>query len=193
MLKKNVLLLFLLVVFVTNCFGQGKEITNEEYRFTLTYPVNVLLTDVGDTVLEFRGTKKKYGEEAIFFLKSIKPVKISPIEKFESYMQDTENIESLNAQFIDSMKISFPDITSINKSFIYFSDRPTIQGTYSFTKEKAAMKGRFMLVLIKEQSSIYSFSWTSKASKYESWNEASEKSVKSLKISDNQMIYSHWV
>ncbi len=77
---------------------------------------------------------------------------------------------------------SFSDITSIDKSFIYFNDRPTMQGTYSFTREETPMKGRYMLVLVKEQSSIYVFSWTSKMSVYESWNIASENSVKSLKI-----------
>ena len=97
-------------------------------------------------------------------------------------MQETENIESMNTQFIDSMKISFPGINSTGKSFFNFNERPTMQGTYTFTRNKIPMKGRFMIVLVKEQASIYSFSWTSKASQYESWNEASEQLVRSLKI-----------
>jgi len=53
-------------------------------------------------------------------LKNIKTVKISP-EKLESYVKETVNIEDMNTNFIDSMKPSFPDITSIDKSFIYFN------------------------------------------------------------------------
>ncbi len=76
-------------------------------------------------------------------------------------MKETVNIEDMNTNFIDSMKPSFTDITSIDKSFIYFNDRPTMQGTYSFIREETPMKGRYMLVLVKEQSAIYVFSWTS--------------------------------
>ena len=39
-----------------------------------------------------------------------------------------------------------------------------------------------MLVLVKEQSSIYAFSWTSSAKTFDGWNKASEETVKSLKI-----------
>ncbi len=183
MLRKNITLFFILMSFVAVTCGQGKQVTDEQYKFTLDCPVDVLVTDIGDTVLEFRGTKKKYDTDAVFFLKNIKPVKI-PLDTLEAYMQDTPNIEEMNKNFIESMKIGFPDIVSIDKNFIYFNDRPTMQGTYSFTKDEIPMKGRFMLVLVKEQSSIYSFSWTAKTSMYESWNKASEKSVKSLKLSN---------
>ncbi len=182
MLRKNILLFFFLVSFVTVSFGQDKQITNDKYRFTLNYPNGLLPLEDRTTILEFRGTKKNYGEDALFFLKDIKTVKISPIEKLESYMKETVNIEDMNTNFIDSMKPSFTDITSIDKSFIYFNDRPTMQGTYSFTREETPMKGRYMLVLVKEQSAIYVFSWTSKTSMYERWNVACENSIKSLKV-----------
>jgi hypothetical protein len=181
MLKKNILLFFFLVSFVTISFGQGKQISNEKYKFTFTYPTDVLPTKIGEAILEFRGTKKKYGEDALFFLKRIMPLKISPIERLESFMKETATIEGFDKDFVGSMKTSFPDIISLDKSFIYFNDKPVIQGTYSFVREGTSMKGRYMLVLVKEQSSIYVFSWTSKMSMYESWNKASEKTVKSLK------------
>lgn len=183
MLKKNITLFFFLISFVTIAYGQGKQITNEQYKFTLNCPADMSITEIGDTVLEFRGTKKTFDTDAIFFLKNVVTVKI-PLDKLEAYMQDAPNIEDMNKNFIESMKIGFPDIVSIDKNFIYFNDRPTMQGTYSFTKNEIPMKGRFMLVLAKEQSSIYVFSWTAKTSMYESWNKASEKSVKSLKLSN---------
>ncbi len=182
MLKKNILLFFLIVNFVTVSFGQDKQIINDNYKFTLNYPTGLLSLENGTTVLELHGTKKKYGEDALFFLKRVMPLKITPIEKLESYLKDAATIEGFDKDFIGSMKEGFPDTKSIDKSFIYFNDKPAVQGTYSFTREKTPMKGRYILVLVKEQSAIYVFSWTSKTSMYESWNKASENSVKSLKI-----------
>ncbi|MBA3691895.1 MAG: hypothetical protein H0W77_00320 [Acidobacteria bacterium] len=138
----------------------------------------------GTTVLEFHGTKKKYGEDALFFLKRVMPLKITPMERLEFYLKEAATIEGFHKDFIGSMKVGFPDIESLDKSFIYFNDRPAIQGTYSFTREETPMKGRYMLVLVKEQSAIYVFSWTSKTTMYKRWNKASENSVKSLKIND---------
>ncbi len=182
MLRKEIILFFFLVSFVTISFGQVKQITNEKYKFTLTSPTGLLPVEDGTTILEFHGTAEKYGKDALFFLKSVIPLNISPIERLESYMQDVANIEAMDKEFIDSMKPGFPDIKSIDKSFIYFNDRPAMQSIYSFSVRKTLMKGRFILVLVKEQSSVYVFSWTSKVSMYESWNKASEKFVKSLKI-----------
>lgn len=39
-----------------------------------------------------------------------------------------------------------------------------------------------MLLLIEEQSSIYVFSWTSKAKMFDRWNKTSENMIKTLKI-----------
>jgi len=181
MLRKNILLFFFLVSFVNVSFGQDKQITNDKYKFTLNYPNGLLPLENGTTVLEFHGTKKKYGEDAVFFLKRVMPLNISPIERLESYLKESATIEGFDKDFIGSMKVGFPDITTIDKSFIYFNDRPVIQGTYSFTRKEIPMKGRYMLVLVREQSAIYVFSWTSKTSMYESWNKASENAVKSLK------------
>jgi len=181
MLRKNILLFFFLVSFVTVSFSQDKQITNDKYKFTLNYPNGLLPLEDGTTVLEFRGTKKKYGEDALFFLKRVMPLKITPIEGLESYLKEATTIESFDKEFIGSMKVGFPDIESLDKGFIYFNDRPAVQGTYSFTREETPMKGRYMLVLVKEQSAVYVFSWTSKTSRYKSWNNASENTVKSLK------------
>ncbi len=182
MLRKNILFFFLIVSFTTVSFGQDKQIINDKYKFTLNYPTGLLSLENGTTVLELHGTKKKYGEDALFFLKRVMPLKITPIEKLESYLKDAATIEGFDKDFIGSMRVGFPDIKSIDKSFIYFNDRPTVQGIYSFTIEKTLMKGRYMLVLVREQSAIYVFSWTSKASKYKGWNKVSEHSVESLKI-----------
>ncbi len=66
-------------------------------------------------------------------------------------MREATTIESFDKEFIGSMKVGFPDIESLDKGFIYFNDRPAVQGTYSFTREETPMKGRYMLVLVKEQ------------------------------------------
>ncbi len=181
MLRKKMILFFFLVSFVTVSFGQDKQITNDKYKFTLNYPNGLSPFQDGTTVLEFHGTNKKYGEDAVFFLKSIIHISNPPVEKLESYMKETATIEDFDRNFINSMKVSFPDITTIEKSFIYFNDRPAMQSTFSFTLRKKPMKGRYLLLLVKEQSSIYAFSWSSKASVYERWNKASENSVESLK------------
>jgi len=107
MLRKNILLFFFLVSFVIVSFGQDKQITNNKYKFTLNYPNGLLPLEDGTTVLEFHGTKKKYGEDAVFFLKDIKTIGISPIEKLESYMQDTPSIEDMNTNFIDFDETKF--------------------------------------------------------------------------------------
>ena len=101
-------------------------------------------------------------------------------------MQDVPSIESMSKEFIDSMKVAFPDIKSTGEGFVFLDDRASMHCTFSFTLRKTPMKGRFMLVLIKEQSSVYAFSWTSKASLYERWNEAAENSIKSLKTKDGR-------
>ena len=82
---KNILLILFLIGFVSVCFGQTKplipdkqtipdqrmtqdqQITNDEYKFSLSYPADVLLTEVGDTVLEFRGTGKNMAKTLSFF------------------------------------------------------------------------------------------------------------------------------
>lgn len=181
MLRKNILVFFFIIGFVTVSFGQDKQITNDKYKFTLNYPNGLLPLEDGTTVLEFHGTKKKYGEDALFFLKRVMSLKFTPIEGLETYLKEATTIEDFDKEFIGSMKVGFPDIKSIEKSFIYFNDRPVVQGTYSFTRKETPMKGRYMLVLVKEQSAIYVFSWTSKTSIYKSWNNASENTVKSLK------------
>ncbi len=72
MLRKNILLFFFLVSFVTVSFGQDKQITNDKYRFTLNYPNGLLPLEDRTTILEFRGTKKNYGEDALFFFEGHK-------------------------------------------------------------------------------------------------------------------------
>jgi hypothetical protein len=181
MLRKNILLFFFLTAFVTASFAQDKQVINEKHKFTLNYPNGLSPHEDGTNVLDFRGTKKSYGEDSVFFLKKIIPMFISPIERLEGYMKEPANIEAMGNDFIESMKSGFPDIVSTDNSFTYFNDRPAMQCTYSFTSGKTPMKGRFVLMLVKEQSSIYAFSWASKMSLYESWNKTSENSVKSLK------------
>ena len=186
MVRKNILLFFFLLSFATISFGQDKQITNEKFKFTLNYPNGLMPYENGTTVLEFRGTKKNYGEDSVFFLKRVIRVFISPIEKLEEYMQDAPSIEAMSSDFIDSMKVVFPDIIATDTGFVFLDDRAAMQCTFSFTPKKTPMKGRFMLVLVKEQSSVYAFSWTSKASLYERWNKAAENSIKSLKTKDGQ-------
>ncbi len=67
MFRKNIILFFFLVSFVTVSFGQNKQVTNEKYNFTINYPNGLSPFEVGTTVLEFRGTNKKYGKDAVFF------------------------------------------------------------------------------------------------------------------------------
>jgi hypothetical protein len=177
-----ILLFFLLIGLALVSFAQDNQITNDKFKFTLTHPIGLSPVVDGYTVLEFRGTSEKYGTDAVFFLKNVSRVKAEPIEAVEEYMKESANIESINTNFIKEMKQTFPDIVSIDNSFIYFNQRPALQGFYTFTVRKTPMKGRYLFVLVKEQSSIYSFSWTSKASGYEIWNKASEDTVKSLKI-----------
>lgn len=183
MIKKICFLLFFVFVFsALVCLAQEKQITNEEYKFRLNFPEGVFSTDDKLTLVEFRGSEKNHGLDAIFFLKRVMPVNISPIEKLETYMKEASTVEAFDKDFIESMKLSFPDIKSLDKSFSNFNNRPAVQGTYTFTMaNKSEMKGRYMPLLVKEQSSIYVFSWTSKATMFENWNKAAEETISSLK------------
>ena len=110
MLRKNILLFFFIVGFVTVSFSQENQITNDKYKFTINYPNGLLPLENGTTVLEFHGTKKKYGEDAVFFLKRVMPLKITPIEDIESYLKDAATLEGFDKDFIGSMRVGFPDI-----------------------------------------------------------------------------------
>src|SRR5688500_7411460 len=144
MLRKNLLLFFFLIGFALVSFAQDNQINNDKYKFILTYPAGLSPIVDGYTVLEFRGTKEKFGTEAIFFLKNVNRVKAEPIEAVEEYMKVAANIESIHKDFINEMKQTFPDIVSIDNSFIYFNQRPSLQGTYIFTVKETPMKGRYL-------------------------------------------------
>lgn len=183
MLQRICLILF----FVLGCsviisFGQDNQVTNEEYRFSITAPTDSAPVKDGTTIVEFHGSRKNYGADARFFLKRVMPFSNSTVEKVESYMKEAANIAAFDKQLIDSMKISFPDTESTDKGFIVFNDRPAINGEFLFTVGKKSMKGRYLIVLVKEQSSLYVFSWSTKTNSFEKWNAASENSVKSLKV-----------
>ncbi len=96
-------------------------------------------------------------------------------------MQNPQTQKSFDKTLMDSMKSSFSDVHSINKGFVYFSERPAIQGTFSFTVRKTPMMGGYMILLVKEQSSLYSFSWSGEKKFFDEWNIASEKAIASLK------------
>jgi len=176
-------LLFLVFLFsAPEVFSQENQIRNEKYKFKLDAPAGGVSGKTADTIVQFRGTEKEHGADALFFLKRIMSFDISPVEKLEAYMKDAANVERFNNDFIGSMKIDFPDIKSLGKEFSYFNERPVVQGTYSLTTSGGSkMNGRFMLMLVKEQSSVYVFSWTSRESAYEGWNMLAEKTIASLK------------
>lgn len=163
-------------------FGQEKLIANEEYNFSIASSADSLPVKGETTIVEFHGSREKYGADARFFLKRVIPLSKSPVEKVESYMKDAANIAAFDKQLIDSMKVSFSDTESVDKGFIIFNERPAINGEFLFTTGKNSMKGRYLIVLVKEQSSLYVFSWSTKTNSFEKWNAASENSVKSLKV-----------
>jgi hypothetical protein len=184
MFRKSILLFFFLLIFAAISFGQDKQIINEKYKFTLNYPNGLIPYENGTTVLEYRGTKKNYGEDSVFFLKRVIAMSTTSMGELESHMKDVMSIEAMSSNFIDSMKASFPNIKLVDKGSVYLDDRIAMHCTFSFALKNMPMKVRFILVLIKEQSSMYAFSWTSKASLYERWNKAAEDSVKSIKIKE---------
>lgn len=174
---------FLILSFVTVSICQDHQIKNDKYKFTLNCPHGLTIYEDKNTILEYRGTEKNHDRDSLFFLKSIMLVKDSFINQLESYMNQPSTVEGMNNDFIGSMAKSFPSISSVDSGFIYFNERPTIQGVYTFSQvNKTPMKGRFMLVLIKEQSAIYVFSRTAKKNQYENWNKTSEDTIKSLRI-----------
>jgi hypothetical protein len=56
MFRKNIILFFFLVSFVTVSFGQNKQVINDKYKFTLNYTNGLSPFEDGTAILEFRGT-----------------------------------------------------------------------------------------------------------------------------------------
>ena len=167
---------------VSEAGAQEKQFTNEKYKFKLDLPAEALIGETGlDAVFEFRGIEKTFGQNALFFLKRVISIKMTPIEKMEDYLKQDSTVEAFDKDFISTMKQSFPDIKSLDKFFSYFNERPGIQGTYTFKVGGEEIKGRYLLLLVKNQSSVYVFSWASRTSSFENWNKVAEKSLGSLK------------
>ena len=159
-----------------------KQITNDTYKFRLDLPAGVASSEnAPGAVVEYRAADETLGKHALFFLKRVITLRQSPAEKMEAYMKDASTVENFDKDFIESMKQSFPDIKSLERSFAYFGERPAVQGTYSFTVDGEQIKGRYVLLFVKEQTSVYVFSWASKTAMFDDWNKLAEKTVGSLK------------
>lgn len=122
MLRKILLLCFLLISFATVFFGQDKHVTDDKYKFALNYPNGLTPLEGKTTIFEYRGTAKKYGTDSLFFLKSVMPIKKLSVEELESFLRDPDTIDGMNRDFLGSMAATFPDITSLQTDFIYFTD-----------------------------------------------------------------------
>jgi len=97
-------------------------------------------------------------------------------------MKSEKAVRSFDDAFIRSMSSSFPAIRAAGCRFEYFRERPAIQGTFTFGRGKAAMKGRYLIILISEQASLYTFSWSASKRRFIKWDKQSRASVESLTI-----------
>jgi len=79
---------------------------------------------------------------------------------------------------ISGMVESFPDLVSVDREFKKVGDRPAISGTFKFASDGNPMRGRYLIVLIKEQKALYTFTWSSDERHFHDWNEASEEAVR---------------
>jgi hypothetical protein len=151
----------------------------EEYGFSIVGPDDSTLNENHRTIVEFLGNEKTYGAKARFVLSSIRPVG-KKLHELESYMKDDKTVKMFDNLLVGSMKSYFPDIRSENKGFKVFKERPTIHGTFSFTVGPVAMKGRYMIILVAECSSLFTFTWSADNLHFNKWDKQSESSVFSI-------------
>lgn len=160
---------------------EAKRISVKEHKFSITNPVDTVQSPSRLGIIEFDGNERSYGAGARYFLSSIKPLSM-PIDAMEAYMKSMEGSDLFDNRLVSSMKFSFPDVRTVSKGFVYFHGWPAVQGIFSFTVRGVPMKGRYMIILVKEQSSIYSFTWSSNNRNFNKWNKAAEKATGSLEI-----------
>jgi hypothetical protein len=180
MVKLPFLVIGFVLLLLNISFAQEKQrVKLGEDGATIQEPA--FSTKVADTtgIIEFAGDSSRYGTGASYFLSSIRIVP-APEKELEAYMQRPSAATRFQRGLIASMKNLFPDIQSLSNSFTYSGKRPTVQGTFSFTSKKKEMLGRYMIVFVREQSALYTFTWTSDKAFFEVWDKASEAATNSL-------------
>jgi hypothetical protein len=175
-------ILVLLSACIFPVWGQAdRKIRNNEHNFTLTGPARSVKTANKTALAAFAGDPAAYGERSRFLLVSVRRVTMD-LNRLESFMKGGEAIRTFEEAFITSMRPSFPNIQTVEREFQYFGRRPAIQGTFTFAAGKAAMKGRYLIVLVSQQSSFYTFTWSARADRFAKWDRASAIAAASLNI-----------
>ena len=97
-----------------------------------------------------------------------------------AHMRFPATVRMFHNTLVSAMMDNFPDMVSVDRGFAEFARRPAISGTFTFTSGGNQMRGRYMIVLVKEQRSLYTFTWSSDEKHFKDWNEAAEESIRSF-------------
>jgi hypothetical protein len=172
----------LLSVLISFSHGQtNARITDSKHRFSLIGPSNSTRVERTSAIIEFKGDEKTYGAGARYLLTGIRQVAME-LKDVEGYMRSNNGIRMFDNRFIGSMIEVFPTIQSLDRRFTSFSKRPAIEGTFQFTSAGNTMKGRYVILLVSEQSSFYTFTWSADQDQFRKWNKRTQRSVESLEI-----------
>ena len=157
------------------------RVVDRERGFSIIRPPHSEASGRPGSVLDFTGDKKIYGENARYVITSVHPFSTN-VEDAEGNMKKELMLKAFEDHITEALKSVFPDLHSTGRGFIYLNQRPAVHGTFTFTASNRPMKGRYMILMVKELSSFYSFTWSSEERYFAEWNRLAEISTASLKI-----------
>jgi hypothetical protein len=179
-MRAKLTLLLLVSVLTGFTFGQKAErLTNAEYGFSMVPPRKSAAADTSGAIIGFEGDGKRYGPAAQSILSSVKRVSM-PMAEVEAYMKLPTTVRMFHNTLVSAMMDNFPDLSSLERGFAEFEHRPAISGTFTFAANGEQMRGRYLIVLVKEQRALYTFTWSSTEKHFKDWNAAAEASVRTF-------------
>ena len=179
-MREKFTLLVLFSVLTGFALGQKAErVTNAEHGFSMVPPNKSTAADTLGAIIGFEGDGKRYGPAAQSSLSSVKRISM-PMDEVEAYMKLPATVRMFHNTLVSAMMDNFPDLSSKERGFSEFDHRPTISGTFTFAAGGEPMRGRYLIVLVKEQRSLYTFTWSSREKHFKDWNAAAEASVRTF-------------
>ena len=158
--------------------GQKEErVTNAEYGFSMVPPKKSAAADSLGAIIGFEGDGKRYGPAAQSILSSVKRISM-PMDEVEAYMKLPATVRMFHNTLVSAMMDNFPDLSSVERGFGEFEHRPAISGVFTFAAGGEPMRGRYLIVLVKEQRALYTFTWSSRDKHFKDWNAAAVASVR---------------
>jgi hypothetical protein len=177
-------LIWFVVSLATTPIGQVGDIArNEKYHFSIAAPRGAAVVENDRSVMNFSADPKVHGPLARFSVTSVRQVAM-PLEEIVPYLKMQATSKLFERTMIGAMRSAFPDVRALHSDAIEFRKRTALEGMFTFTADKSPMRGRYLIVLVEEQRSLYTFTWSSEERFFAKWNKAIEDSVGSLKVAN---------